>query len=118
MLVVNGEIKMSQEEWDSFRARVFAPWKPRTPAEFNAMCDLGSIRHEIENTAGMGELLYKSCQSIKFGPAGEINFPEKRSELEYIRIHGESPTPEQLAEFEGRSNQYDPKGSKPDLRLV
>lgn len=118
-MVINGEIKMSPSEWEEFEQRTFAPWKPRTPEEFNAMCDLASIRHGIDNTAGMGELLAKSVQSIKFGAGGEINFPEKRSELEYIRIHGEAPSPEQLAEFEGRGRAVTAGAPhRPSIQLV
>ncbi|MDO9236200.1 MAG: hypothetical protein Q7U28_09245 [Aquabacterium sp.] len=100
MMVVEGRIKMSDEEWVKFQNLNWAPWKPRTPAEFNAMCDLASARHIAENTEGLGEVFAIATDKMKFGASGEINFPEDPRRLEYVKVHGSWPTDAELAAFE------------------
>jgi len=99
MLVVDGIITMSESEWQQFQEVTRAPWRPRTQDEFNAMCDLGAAMHRAENTEGMCELFAQNCQRIKFDAHGNANFPADKRKLEYIRLHGNSPSPAQLAEF-------------------
>lgn len=99
MLVADGIITMSESEWQQFQDMTRAPWRPRTHDEFNAMCDLGTAMHRAENTDGLGEMFAQNCQRIKFDAHGVANFPADKRKLEYIRLHGHSPSPEQLAEF-------------------
>lgn len=99
MLVANKVITMSKSEWQQFQGMTRAPWCPRTQDEFNAMCDLGTAMHRAENTEGLGEMFAQNCQRIKFDDEGMANFPADKRKLEYIKQHGEAPSPEQLAEF-------------------
>lgn len=99
MLVADGIITMSESEWQQFQEMTRAPWRPRTPEEFNAMCDLGSAMHKAENTEGLGQVFAQNCHRIKFDELGEANFPADKRKLEYVRQYGHTPSPEQLAEF-------------------
>ncbi len=99
MLVTDKVITMSESEWHQFQDMTRAPWHPRTQDEFNAMCDLGTAMHRAENTGGLGEVFAQNCQRIKFDAHGVANFPADKRKLEYIRLYGHSPSPEQLAEF-------------------
>ena len=75
MIVVDGQIRMSQSEWTDFQDVNWAPWKPRTAEEFNAMCDLAVARHRAENTGGFGEIFAQATLAMKFSPDGMANFP-------------------------------------------
>lgn len=100
MMIVDGRIRMTDEEWQRFQRMNWAPWCPRTPAEFNAMCDLAIARHQVENTDGLGEVYAQATEKMKFGPNGEINFPEDKRKLAYVKEHGVWPTDAQMKEFE------------------
>lgn len=112
MLVVDGYIRMTDEEWQTFQRMNWAPWRPRTPAEFNAMCDLAIARHHVENTDGLGGVYALSTGMMKFGPEGEINFPVDKRRLAYLKATGTWPDDEQLAAFEASTD------TKPGLSLV
>jgi hypothetical protein len=101
MMVFNGTLSMSAEEWADFQRLTNAPWKPRTPEEFNAMCDLGAARHKADNTDGAGWIHAMGCSEMKFGPEGEMNFPADARRLAYVKVHGTWPSDEELREFEG-----------------
>ena len=90
MLVIDKKITMSPDEWETFRDATFAPWQPRTIAEFNAMCDLGVARHMHENIDGNGWLYTIACDSMKFGPNGEVNFPIDHQKIERIKRTGKA----------------------------
>jgi hypothetical protein len=114
MEVIDGRIVMSDEEWARFAAATFAPWRPRTPAEFNAMADLGSARHMAENTRGIGGFLAAAAEGIKFGRNGEIKFPPNQRKLAFAKEYGTWPTTEQLRRFEFNVNAL----GRPPLKLV
>lgn len=116
MFINNQEITMTPSEWEMFSELTFAPWRPRTIKEFNAMCDLGMARHFHENTEGKGVLKGVACDCIKFGEDGVAHFPPNRRKQEYIKVFGESPTPEQLAAFE--RGQLPMPGTVPKLSVV
>jgi hypothetical protein len=112
MLVQDGKISMSQTEFAQFQQITFAPWVPRTPEEFNAMCTLGIARHNADNTGGFPIIAVIACESIMFDPDGTAHFPSDQRRLAYMKVHGDWPTDEQLAEFEGLQSP------KPGLQLV
>lgn len=101
MLVSNGRITMSNAEAQEFAEATFAPWTPRTPAEFNAMCDLGSARHLADNTGGQGFMHALAAEGMKFGDDGEVNFPVNKRKAAYMKERGIWPTDEQLAAWAG-----------------
>ena len=101
MIVVDGRIRMTDKEWLQFQRMIWAPWRPRTPEEFNAMCELAMARHRVENTEGMGEIYAVATKAMKFGPNGEVNFPEDKRRTDFIKVHGYSPNKQQLEDFEG-----------------
>lgn len=100
MMVFNDTLTMSAGEWADFQRLTHAPWKPRTPDEFDAMCDLGAARHELDNTDGTGWLRAMGCRAMKFGPQGKINFPADARRLAYVKVHGKLPSDDELREFE------------------
>jgi hypothetical protein len=80
MMVFNDTLTMSADEWADFQRITHALWKPRTPEEFNAMCDLGAARHKADNTDGTGWIHAMGCSEMKFGPQGEMrSFVSSRS---------------------------------------
>jgi hypothetical protein len=87
---------MSDAEWQEFAAATFAPWVPRTPAEFDAMCALGSARHLAENTAGRGFMHALAAEAMAFGADGEVNFPLDKRRIAYMKQHGTWPSDEDL----------------------
>jgi hypothetical protein len=101
MMVTDGRITLTDAEFLKFQQLLtWVSWRPRTPDEFNAMCDLAMARHRADNTAGLGEMYAQAIGSMRFGPEGEINFPEDRRRLAYAAAHGTWPTNEQLEAFE------------------
>jgi hypothetical protein len=102
MLVSEGKITMGADEAQQFKDATFAPWTPRSIAEFNAMCDLGSARHLVDNTEGAGFMHALAVEAMKFGDNGEANFPIDRRRMEFVRVRGTWPTDEELKEFEGQ----------------
>lgn len=100
MLVSANKITMREDEWVIFQDLTFAPWRPRTVREFNAMAELGAARHMAENTAGVGWMHALSCEESMFGPNGEINFPVDKRRLEYVRLNGKWPSDEDMRAFE------------------
>ena len=113
MMVFNDTLTMSADEWADFQRITHALWKPRTPEEFNAMCDLGAARHKADNTDGTGWIHAMGCSEMKFGPQGEMNFPADARRLAYVKAHGTWPCDEQLREFEESPS---PRG--PGLNVV
>lgn len=105
MMVFNGTLSMSADEWADFQRLTHAPWKPRTRDEFDAMCDLGAARHEAENTDGTGFIRALGCREMKFGPEGEMNFPADARRLAFVKVHGTWPSNEELREFENAPPQ-------------
>ena len=91
---------MSPGEAQEFAAATFAPWTPRTIAEFNAMCDLGSARHLADDTGGQGFMFALEAEGMKFGEQGEINFPMDKRKMAYLKVHGTWPTDDELRAFE------------------
>jgi hypothetical protein len=85
MLVHEGKITMSAAEAQDFQEATFAPWTPRTIAEFNAMCDLGSARHLCDNTGGVGFMHALVAEEMKFGPEGQQNYPLDKRRIAYAR---------------------------------
>ena len=112
MMLVDGRIRMSDQEWQAFQRMNWAPWRPRRPAEFNAICELAKVRHEIENTDGMGGVYALATEKMKFGPNNEVNFPEDKRRLAAMKTTGTWLNDEQLAAFEAAA----PAG--PGLTLV
>jgi len=100
MLVADGKIAMSDAEWQQFSTATFAPWVPRSPAEFDAMCALGSARHLAENTGGHGFMHALAAEGMAFGANGEVNFPIDKRRMAYVKAHGCWPSEEQLCDFE------------------
>lgn len=96
MLVSDERITMAEGEWCEFAALTFAPWRPRTIAEFNAMCDLGAARHLADNTDGQGFMFALELEGIKFSEDGQPNFPLDKAKVEYMRVHGTWPTQDQF----------------------
>jgi hypothetical protein len=113
MMVFNGTLTMSADEWADFQRITHAPWKPRTPEEFDAMCDLGAARHKADDTDGKGWIHAMGCSEMKFGPQGEVNFPADARRLAYVKVHGTWPSDEELREFEQSPS---PRG--PGLKAV
>lgn len=103
MLISDGQLTLSNSEWALFQEVTFAPWRPRTRDEFNAMCKLGAIRHMIENTGGVGWMRALACEDIMFGENGEINFPQDKRRMAYLKVHGTWPSDAELADFESQS---------------
>lgn len=100
MILNGGRIEMTASELDAFSAATFAPWTPRTIAEFNAICDLGSARHLVDNTGGQGFMFALEAEGMKFGENGEVNFPMDQRKMAYLKAHGTWPTEEQFRAFE------------------
>ncbi len=100
MLITDGKITMSAAEAQEFKEATFAPWTPRTIAEFNAMCDLGSARHLCDNTEGLGFMHAMVAEEMKFGPDGQQNYPLDKRKMAYTKVHGTWPTDDQLKDFE------------------
>ena len=100
MLVSDGKITMSEAEWQEFAAATFAPWRPRTIEEFNAMVDLAiaKLRADGDDPLLGGHLA--GLDAIKFGASGEANFPVNQRWLAYVKRHGVAPTAEQLQAFD------------------
>jgi hypothetical protein len=115
MLVSDNKITMSAAEFQEFAAATFAPWHPRTIAEFNAMCDLGMARHLADDTDGAGFMHAIAVDAMKFGDDGQVNFPLDKRRMAYVKVHGIWPTDAQLADFEDAAEA--PAG-KPRLELV
>jgi len=114
MLVSDNRITMSEKEWLLFQEMTFAPWRPRTIREFNALAELGAARHLVENTFGAGFIHALACETIVFGPNGEARFPSNPRRMAYTKVHGTWPTDEQLEAFENGMDVSD----RPALRLV
>lgn len=112
MLVSENKITMGADEWEEFAAATFAPWVPRTVAEFNAMCQLGSARHLAENTEGQGFMHALAVEAIMFGPNGEVNFPIDKRRMEFVKFHGTWPRDEQLQAFEAAGGPRRPALSR------
>ncbi len=112
----NNKITMSASEFQEFADATFAPWTPRTVAEFNAMCELGMARHLAEDIGGTGFLNAIAIDAMKFGPEGQVNFPIDKRRMAYVKAHGSWPDDEQLKAFE----QAEPQSgdSKPRLSIV
>ena len=100
MLVHEGKITMSAAEAQDFQEATFAPWTPRTIAEFNAMCDLGSARHLCDNTGGVGFMHALVAEEMKFGPEGQQNYPLDKRRIAYAKVHGTWPSDQELQAFE------------------
>ena len=116
MLVTNGKfITMTDSEWVRFQALTFAPWVPQTIDEFNAMCDLGRARHH-RTGGGPGNHEGISCDCIKFDEDGTPHFPENHRKLAFIKVHGYSPSDQELAMFE--SGEMPTSGKPPKLSLL
>lgn len=113
MIVSDDRLQMSADEWAQFQEITHAPWTPRTPREFDAMCELGAAYHLAQNTEGAGWMRAMACEHMKFGPEGQINFPADQRRLAYVKVHGGWPTDDQLREFESGTT---PTG--PGLKLV
>lgn len=99
MVVSDGRLSMSEQEWQQFAAATFATWKPRTVEEFNAMVDLAIARRRADDDAIEAALDVVALDAYKFGPDGEVNFPVNQRWLAYVKVHGVAPTPEQLEEL-------------------
>lgn len=104
MMVFGEALSMTPDEWADFQRITHAPWTPRTPEEFDAMCDLGAARHKAENTDGKGWLHAMGCISMKFGPNGEMNFPADARRLAYVKAHGTWPSDAQMREFDNAAS--------------
>ena len=113
----DGWLTMNEQEWQEFAEATFAPWRPRTPREFDAMVDLGMARHLVENTGGTGGIRAIAVDGIRFGPQGEINFPADKLKLAFFRRYQKWPTPSQLAEFEA-GKEPTPTPRRPPLKIV
>ena len=100
MLVLDGKITMGADEAQEFKGATFASWTPRSINEFNAMCDLGSARHLVDNTEGVGFMHALAVEAMKFSENGEANFPIDRRRMEFLKIRGSWPKDEELKEFE------------------
>jgi hypothetical protein len=110
MLVADGKIMMSTAEAREFAEATFAPWTPRTVAEFNAMCELGSARHLVDNTEGAGFMHALAAEGMRFGENGEVNFPINKQKAAYMKVHGVWPTDQQV--------QSAPTSAATNLRMV
>ena len=113
MILSDGSLTMTDDEWQQFTNITRAPWRPRTREEFDAMCTLGAACHRAENTDGAGWMHALACEEMRFGPNGEMNFPADQRRLAYTAAHGTWPTDEELLAFEGA-----PPPSAPGLKLV
>lgn len=116
MLVIDGVIRMNDKEALHFKEVVGGPYIPRTPAEFNAMCDLSIARHLHENTSGLGGVFAEAVRAVKFGPQGEINFFTDSRRADFAKVHGHWPTEDQLLKFE--AGEMPAPNAVPDLTLV
>jgi hypothetical protein len=114
MELSEGRITMTDAEWAQFAEATFATWRPRTPEEFNAMIDLASARHMVENTGGAGGLRAIAAEGWKFGADGEVHFPPNRRKIAYLKEYGYWPTTEQLRQFEFNVDSL----GRPALKLV
>lgn len=110
-----GDIAMSESEWQEFARLTFAPWRPRTISEFNAMCDLAAAKYMADDDP-MGGVHAASVEVMKFGANGEINYPITRDQEAFMTKHGTFPTPEQLVEFRDERDSQPRPGSH--LKLV
>lgn len=112
-MIVSGEkVLMTDAEFQEFKFLTNAPWRPRNKGEFNAMVELGAQYHLEQNVDGLGILDAVAARAIAFGPDGAAKFPMNHHKMEYIKVHGESPTEEQLAEF------YKDERSAAELRFA
>jgi hypothetical protein len=103
MILSNGYLTMTPVEWSQFQELTRAPWQPRSPEEFDAMCTLGAAHHRVENTGGVGWMHALACEEMCFGPNGEMNFPADKRRLAFAEANGTWPTDDELREFEGET---------------
>ena len=67
MMIADGRIHMTDKEWAEFQSLVpCARWRPRTPEEFNAMCDLAVAGHRADTTSVMREIFSQAILAAKF----------------------------------------------------
>lgn len=104
MLISDGRITMTEGEWQEFAEATFAPWRPRTIDEFNAMCDLGRARHLADNTEGSGFMHAIAAEDMKFTEDGQPNFPLDKRKMAYVKVHGTWPTQKEFEAFDRTSN--------------
>lgn len=115
MILDGGRIEMTASEFDSFAAATFAPWRPRTVAEFNAMCRLGAARHLVDNTEGVGFMHSLEAEGMMFEDDGTPNFPMDPRKMEFMKVNGTWPTADEFAAFLARDEKT---GGSPRLALV
>lgn len=115
MILDGGRIEMTASEFEAFAAATFAPWKPRTVAEFNAMCNLGAARHLAENTGGAGFMHALEAEGMLFGEDGTANFPMDQRKMDFVKKHGTWPTAEEFKTFLAAG---DVAAAPPKLALV
>lgn len=100
-MITDGRIRMTDAEYTEFQALVpCAQWIPRTPEEFNAMCDLAVAGHRADTSSAMGEIFAQGILAAKFDAKGNANFPIDQRKIAYGKVHGTWPTQEQLEAFE------------------
>lgn len=116
MILDGGRIEMTVSEFNAFAAATFAPWKPRTIAEFNAMCKLGAARHLADNTDGAGFMHALEAEGMSFDEDGTPNFPMDQRKMEFMKKHGTWPTAEEFEAFLAGGERAG--GSPPKLGLV
>lgn len=115
MLLEKGRIEMTTSEFEVFAAATFAPWKPRTIGEFDAMCRLGAARHLADNTGGAGFMYALEAEGMMFGEDGQANFPMDQRKMGYLKKHGTWPSDAELQAFVEAASV---NGDRPKLTLV
>ncbi len=72
------------------------------------MCDLASARLRADDESFENTFIAEAVQSIKFGANGEVNFPEDKRKLDYVKVHGTWPSEEELTTWLGASKERVP----------
>jgi len=80
---VDADIQMTQAEWEMFKDITDATYRPRTMAEYNAMCDLTGARFAADyqeaqkkgdaKTMQVAMVRVINCGMARFTPDGSVN---------------------------------------------
>lgn len=81
---VDADLQLTQAEWELFQDITDATYRPRTIAEFNAMCDLAGARYAADyreaekkgdqKTCSVAMIRVINASAARFGADGECHF--------------------------------------------
>ncbi|MBL8371604.1 MAG: hypothetical protein JNK28_09465 [Burkholderiaceae bacterium] len=122
-MTVDGDLILNSHEWDRFQQILGkgAVWKPRTEAEFNAMCDLAAATYEAEAAPG-ANIMALACRVLKFDNEGNVSPALVATEQDqaFLREYGQLPDEQQRDDWtHGRKVKLrPPPPAKPRIRFI